>query len=140
MQLADGYLVVLPRDEAKAFFGYKEDQPRLDFLNELLAKDEAKKLGCQGKWQSLHDAFAAASIEDSVLGQCILGGRPLHRGDDYHVCLVRPDVVRFIADQGAKLAETDIDAALWDSVQSVIGLYKEAAELRGAMVFVAKTS
>ena len=138
MQLEDGYLVVLSRDQAKVFFGQREDQPRLAFLQELLASSDTCRLCLDGRWQALHDALSALAIEDSLLSQCILGGRPLHQGNDYHVCLVRPDVVRFIADQAHQIDESSVEASQLDLCQAVLGIYKEAAELAGAMVFVAK--
>lgn len=138
MQLEDGLLIVLPRDEAKAFFGHREDQARLDFINEMVAKDDTKTLGLSGSWQALHDALADVKIDDSVLAQCLLGGRPMHRGDDYHVCLVRPDVVGFIAQQGAQLDDSHLATESHTQAKAVVDLYKTAAELGGAMVFIAK--
>lgn len=138
MNLEDGYLIVLPRDEAKQFFGQREDQARLDFVNELFSKEDTKSLCLNGNWLALHTALEGAPIADSVLAQCLLGGRPLHQGDDHHVCLVRPDVVGFIAQQGARLEEPHVGTELWETSQATIGLYKEAAEIGAAMVFVAK--
>lgn len=140
MQLEDGYLVILPRDQAKLFFGKRDDQERLQFLNEWLASGASSKYGCEGQWQALHEVFSNVNIENSFLTQCILGGRPMHQGDDYHVCLVRPDVVRFIADQGEQIDATQIEAAIFEQVRAVLGFYRAAAELTGAVVFVAKTT
>ena len=138
MQLEDGLLIVLPRDEAKAFFGHRENQARLDFINEMIAKEETKTLGLSGNWQALHDAMTAVELADSVLAQCLLGGRPMHQGDDYHVCLVRPDVVGFIAQQASQLDVPHISEDLLEQAKSIAAIYKTAAELGGAMVFVAK--
>ena len=138
MQLEDGYLIVLLRDEAKAFFGHREDQARLDYINEMLANEETKKLSLNGQWQSIHDALGGVVIEASVLSQCVLGGRSMHQGDDYFVFLVRPDVVGFIAQQGAQIDEAHLASEHLELAKQVVGLYVVAAELSAAMVFVAK--
>lgn len=138
MNLEDGYLLVLPRDEAKQFFGHREDQARLDFVNDLLTNVETNSLCLDGTWQALHTALAGVPIDDSVLAQCILGGRPLHQGEDHHVCLVRPDVVGFIAQQGEQLEQTLVGPDLWEKTKATINLYKAASENGAAMVFVAK--
>ena len=135
MNLADGYLLKLPRDQAKPFFGLRDDASRLDFLNESLAKDDAGKLGLDGAWQAIHDNLSSVSMVDSVLSQCILGGRPMHAGDDHHIFLVRPDVVGFIAQQGSQLG--DQFDSMTSSAQAVLHFYKEAAEAKAAVVFVA---
>ena len=137
MQLEDGVLIVLPRDEAKAFFGHRQDDARLQFIGELMANDSIPKLSCNSKWQAVHDLLAGIELESSVLGQAILGGRPLHQGDDYHVCLVRPDVVGFICDQAKQLTEARC-GDLWPEVSELVATYGKAAEVGGAMVFVSK--
>ncbi len=138
MKLEDGYLFVLERDAAKTFFGHRDDQTRLDFIQELLGQDEVVKQSLTGQWQAVHDALAAVEIEDSVLSQCVLGGRPMHQGDDYSVCLVRPDVVQFIADQSKQLASAGLPENVVDLATSTGEIYQEAANRRGAVVFVAK--
>ena len=140
MKLENGYLIVLPRDDAKQFFGLREDHARLDFVKELLTKDETESLSLHGKWQELHNALEGVPMEDSVLAQCILGGRPMHQGNDHHVCLVRPDVVGFIAQQGAQLEKPQVGADLWESSHAIMGLYKAAAGIGAAMVFVASAT
>lgn len=139
--LEDGYLIVLPRDEAKAFFGHREDQARLDFIHELLANADVKRLSCEGKWNVLQAAFEQVDLDDSLLGQCLMGGRPLHGGDDYVVCLVRPDIVGFITRQSEQLQASYLEQIFKDDVglaQAVLGIYKSATEAAGAVVFVAQ--
>lgn len=137
MNLEDGYLIVLERDNAKAFFAHREDEPRLEFVNELLGNADVPKTSLQGKWQSLHDALAAVEIDDSVLAQCVLGGRPMHQGDDYHVCLVRPDVVQFIAEQ-SKSVDLATLGEVSDLAKEAFAAFLQAVELRAAVVFAAK--
>lgn len=137
MELAEGCLVVLPRDEAKQFFGHRQDEPRLEFIHELLGNDGIQRCGCNSQWQAIHDALSGVELANSVLGQAILGGRPLHQGDDYHVLLVRPDVVAFIAQQ---LNDVDLSelGELADLAREIHATYQAAADVGGAMVFVAK--
>lgn len=137
MQLEDGYLIVLPRDEAKAFFGNREDEARLNFIEELLAKENVQRLSLQGKWQTCHDSLAAIDIPDSMLGQCLLGGRPMYGGNEYHIFLVRPDIVGFIAQQGNSIDVSGVSSDVQQDIRSIVQLYATAAELGGAMVFVA---
>lgn len=137
MQLKNGMLLVLPRSEARTFFSHKDDATRLEFINELIAKPSVPRLDCEGKWQELHDQLAKIPLESSMLDQAILGGRPVHQGDDYHICLVRPDVVGFIAELGAGLKESQCEL-LWAEILKVIAIYQQAADLQAAMVFVAK--
>lgn len=136
MQIEDGYLIVLPRAEAKAFFGHRQDDARLAYIHELLANDEIRRMNCGGKWQAIHDAFEGSTIDESVLGQAILGGRPLHQGDGHHVCLVRPDIVGFICEQ-AKQLDDDFGGEVSTEIKTAIETFNKAAEVGGAMVFVA---
>jgi len=137
MQLEDGYLIVLPRAEAKAFFGHRQDDARLNYIQELLANDEIPRTNCGGKWQAIHNAMNGTTIDESMLGQAILGGRPLHQGDDHHVCMVRPDIVGFICEQ-AKQLEDGFGGEVSAEIKSVVETFNKAAEVGGAMVFVAK--
>lgn len=133
----NGFLMLLDRQRAKELFGCREDQPRLEWLAQLQADGATPQVDCRGQWQALHDAFSAVEIEDSVLSQCILGGRPLHQGDDYHVCLVRPDVVRAVAHQCGSL-DTSTWGELADIASQATELFQSCAEIGGATVFVAK--
>ncbi len=137
MQFDDGYLVVLERDPAKEFFGHRDNDARLAFLTETLQGD-APSIPLEKKWQPLHDALVAVELEDSVLGQCILGGRPMHRGDDFHVCMVRPDIVGFVAQQAAQVDTSKLDDDIAELANSTLNLFKTAAQQRAAVVFVAK--
>ncbi len=138
MDLKDGYLIILPREQAKTFFGHRENEPRLAFLHEVLAEPDTQLLCFDARWKGLHEAFSAVDLKDSVLAQCILGGRPMHRGDDYHICLVRPDIAGFIAQQGSEIEALDLPAEWQELATATIDLYRQAAEVGGAMVFVAK--
>jgi|GEM_PF-2707491 len=138
MNLEDGYLIILERDNAKAFFGHRDDADRLEFINELLSNADVPKTSLQGKWQALHDSLAAIEIEDSVLAQCVLGGRPMHQGDDFHVCLVRPDVVQFIAEQSKSVDLSPLDDEVSDLAKATFETFSKAVELRAAVVFAAK--
>ena len=138
MKLEDGLVIVLPRDEAKAFFGFREDGPRLQFIQELVQNDAIPKASCDGQWQAIHDYLSQLEVDQSFLGQVILGGRPLHQGDDYHVCLVRPDVVGFIQQQLQSLNFENVPFR--EALTSVVTMFEQAANARGATIFVAKRS
>lgn len=137
MQFDDGYLVVLEREPAKEFFGHRDNDARLAFLTETLQGD-AQSIRLEKKWQQLHDALVAIEMEDSMLSQCILGGRPMHRGDDFHVCMVRPDIVGFIAQQAGQVETAKLDDDIAKLAKSTFELFKTAAEQRAAVVFVAR--
>ena len=137
MLLEEGVLFVLPRDEAKMFFGFRQDEPRLQYVRELIENDTIVKSSCAGKWQALHDHLVNVELDQSFLGQAILDGRAVHQGDDHHVILVRPDVVAFIDQQFQRLA-MDRFGNLTPLVQQVAGIYQQAAATRDAVVFAAK--
>lgn len=138
MELDEGVLIVLPLAEAKAFFGFRDDESRLKFIGELLENDAIAKSTCQGKWQALHDYLSGVEIEQSFLGQAILGGRAVHQADNYHVMLVRPDIVGFVAQQLTQLE--DNGSELSPLIQHITKVYQQAASQRGAIVFAAKVT
>lgn len=138
MNLQEGVLIALERDDAKAFFGQREDQARLAFVAELLSRGDVTAKSLHGKWSALHDALAAIELEQSFLEQCILGGRPLHQGEDHHVMLVRPDVVGFIAEQLAQIEMSSLSGDLAADMEVVVQTYQHAAQQNAAVVFVAE--
>ena len=89
-------------------------------------------------------AYSSVDVRESVLEQCILGGRPMHSGA-YHLLLVRPDLVRIVAEQLASVDETRF-LAVWKGEpetgrglgREVTALYRQAAERGDAVVFAAK--
>ena len=137
MLLEDGVLLGLPRDEAKSFFGFREDGPRLEFIKELLENDAIIRTTCQGKWENLHAALSQTAIASSFLSQAILGGRPFYQGEAYHVILVRPDVVGFIHKQLQDISLNEY-GDLAPTLHSVSEFYSQAAAAQQAVVFVAK--
>ena len=132
-----GHVIVLPRDEAKSFFGQKEDATRLEFLADLLKRDGTIQASLDGKWKACHEAFA--SIENAQgLEHCLLGGRDLHQGEDYHVCLVRPDIVRSLASELSGVQTDDSVAEFLPQIAQLASVYEAAAKVGGAIVFVAQ--
>ena len=138
MSLKPGVLIVLERDDAKTFFGQREDAPRLKYLEDLLSRSGVVWTSLNGNWQATHDALCGIEVDESFLDQCLLGGRPLHQGDDYHVVLVRPDVVAFIAGQLSQIDESKLVPEVVQDVKAVSETYRTAAERRAAVVFAAE--
>ncbi len=150
MDAEDGYLVRLQRDEAKSFFGCRTDQSRVEFLQELVQAGDTETLSCHGIWAGLHDVLSAAEDDATALSQCLLGGRNMQHGEDHLVLMVRPDVVRSVAEQGIALEEADFRSRwnatndqtqadfAWSIMQAIIQLYDRASAAGSAMVFLAK--
>ena len=146
LQLQNGYLLVLPREAAKSFFGCRTDEDRWEFLRGWLTSEEAETVDCQGIWRRLHDLLTAQS-EGSALDQCLLGGRPMHKDDDALLFLVRPDVVRAVA---AECQKPSCDLLQWEgngkshedlvrvTLQRIAQLYSSAAAQGAAVVFFAQ--
>lgn len=139
MQFQDGLLIILPKDEAKAFFGFRDDAARLSFLQQLLDSDRIHKASCAGEWQAVHDHLAAVAVsaETSFLSQAILGGRPMQQGGTHVIALVRPDIVGFISQQLQEIS-LDTPEPLADTLRAVAAVYAQATADRAAMVFVAQ--
>jgi hypothetical protein len=109
-----------------------------------LGSADGVQVDCQSIWSELHDVFQKLNAENSALDQCILGGRSMHQGD-FHVALVRPDVVRALAGQLAAIAEAEFRSSwpadehedAWRLCENIKDLYAKAAEQGDAVVFVA---
>ena len=151
-KLKDGHLIVLPREEAKSYFSCRTDDARLEFVQQRLVSKTAETLNCEGIWEPLQRALTNAAPSDSVLSQCLLGGRPMHLGDSHVVLMVRPDVVGQIADELESLTEADLrqrwdavsDAGeggdlAWSITTGMAQLYRRAADTGGAVVFCAQS-
>lgn len=139
MSLKQGVLIVLERDDAKAFFGQREDAARLEFINAALERADIVAKSLSGNWQATHEALTSIDLEESFLDQCILGGRPMHQADDYRIVLVRPDIAAFIAEQLTQIEESSLPPGVVDDVKVVAEAYKTAAERKAAVVFAAQS-
>jgi len=161
-----GYHIALGREHAKRLFGLKQDQEILRFLEELKGSAEMKKSGrlldCGTAWDAIHRCLTEGELDpaagDFPLNHAVLGGKRLHQGSDHAAVLIRPDMVRFIADALAEVDETDFRQKYFslnrDSYKQPIGekefvqtwivlrdlqvFFGAAAENMEAVVFTAK--
>ncbi len=161
-----GYHIALGREHAKRLFGLKEDQAILQFLEELKADSAMKKSGrvleTGTAWDAIHRCLTEGELDpaggDFPLSHAVLGGKPLHQGDDYAAVLVRPDMTRFIADALDEIEEDDVRekffalnpqsyrqpigekefTEVWLALQNLTLFYKAATENLEAVVFTAR--
>jgi hypothetical protein len=160
--LTGGVLFVLSRDDAKTFFGLKDDELLIGFISELLeTKDEMPRVATEGVWETLHRCLSDGTLNPTggkaPLNHCILGGRQMYQGADRIVALVRPDVVPHVAIEMAGVEkcwlrsryESTSAAAgndpfdvekfeeAFEKIEAIHTLYMMAAEEGGAVVFAA---
>ena len=159
-----GYHIALTREHAKRLFGQIDDESLRQFLDELKNSPEMKKSGrileTGTAWNAIHRCLTEGELDpaggDFPLNHAVLGGKQLHKGDDYAAVLVRPDMTRFIADGLAEVKEEDFRAkffalpasygqpinekefiAVWLAIQNLKVFYEAAAENLEAVVFTA---
>ena len=88
-----GVLIELPRDQAKTFFSTKGDEAVLEFVQNMLANDQANCLNTEGSWKELAKAFG----DEPPMAWCFTAGRPMHPGESHNIMLIRPDMVGHVA-------------------------------------------
>lgn len=119
-QLADGVLIELPRDLAKAFFGCRDESSVREFLETRLDDDQTNQVAFSGAWQLLAKCFGDGTLEvgsgEPPLSWCFLGGRPMPAGDGQTVNLLRPDMVGHIA---TKIGELEVTTWLAEQAQQL---------------------
>jgi hypothetical protein len=144
---ADGEDEVLAETAEDFFTGERQEQ---GFLAE---SDKA--------WDAMHRCLGDGLLDDigegaTPMNWCVLGGRNLHGGDDYIICLVPPDQARQVAAEIGKLSkdwfrdryfaldpneydgprdEDDFEYT-WSNFQDVRRLYQNAAKAGRAVVFL----
>jgi hypothetical protein len=161
-----GYHIALGREHAKQLFGLKDDQAILKFLEELKAAPEMKKSGrlldTGTAWNAIHRCLTEGELDPAggefPLNHAVLGGKELHKGDDYAAVLIRPDMTRFIADALEEVTEEDFRAKfmalnsqsygepindkefikVWLALQNLKVFFEAAAENLEAVVFTAR--
>ncbi|MEM7315018.1 MAG: DUF1877 family protein [Planctomycetota bacterium] len=154
--LSGGYLFELVRDNAKEFFGLRGDEPVRDYVVNLSQAENVNKLKLDSHWETLARLFSNGTLDPSAgeppLQWCFLGGRPMFQGDQSSVMLVRPDMVRHVAEALAdadtcwlksrveKLTATaDGPIEITDDVASMLpqlrDFYNQSAEAGSAVVF-----
>jgi len=112
-----GFHVALGRENAKTLFGLKDDDSLRKFVQDLKIskeiKDSGRLVNCGPHWATIHcclndgDQSLDPAAGEFPLNNAILGGKALHRGDDYLAMLVRPDVVPFVTEALAGVKQSD---------------------------------
>ncbi|MFT7639836.1 MAG: hypothetical protein ACI9G1_001574 [Pirellulaceae bacterium] len=158
-----GFLLSLSRDDAKVLFSNRDPESIIATVNGFLESEEKRFTGCildlEKNWNPIHRCLSDGSIDPNAgeqpLNHTILGGRHLYHQADRFVVLVRPDMVRHVAEALAKadvsqleakhkelpsdvLEESDDWPTVKTALQRIAALYKEAADDGNAVVFTAE--
>lgn len=113
--VGQGFHIALAREHAKTLFGLKDDDNLRQFLEDLRKRPDVKKSGrlleAGTLWDPIHRCLTDGTLDpaagDFPLNTAVLGGKQLHRGNDYTAVLIRPDMTQFIADALAELDEDE---------------------------------
>ena len=141
--------------ELKQLLAARGDEAVMEQIEEIEGGwDKAWLIETDGAWWAIHLALTSKGASPG-LGRVVLGGRPLYKGDDYHVVLVPAQDVIEVADvlvrldqvsfkrlydpidrkaYGRSLSAEDF-AYTWDSVVPLQKFWKQAADARRAVVF-----
>jgi hypothetical protein len=161
-----GSHIALAREHAKTLFGLKDDESIRRFLADLQARPDMKKSGRVLEtgifWDPIHRCMTDGELDpaggDFPLNHAILGGKQLLKGADYTAVLIRPDMIRFIADALAELEEEELRKKffalgstsykepidekhfmqMWLMLKDLKVFFEAAAENMEAVVFTAK--
>ncbi len=120
-----GFHVALGREHAKRLFGIKDDESLRQFVEELTNSKEIRSSGrlveSGPHWATIHCCLTDGELDPAggefPLNHVVLGGKALHRGDDYTAVLVRPDMTLFIAEALGDLKQADFRAK-FDALRS----------------------
>ena len=153
------------REHAKQLFGLKDDDSLRKFVLDLRNSKEMKTTGrlvdTKTHWAAIHccltDGELDATAGDFPLNHVILGGKALHKGDDYTAVVVRPDMTPFIAEALGDVKQADFRAKfdalrkdvpeparnkefaeVWRTLQELRVLFEDAATNREAVLFTAE--
>jgi hypothetical protein len=144
-----GYLFALGRDQAKQFFGHRDEAAVLAYVREL--RQQGLGLNCGTLWKLLHRCLAEQTDSGDPampLGLAFLGGRPMVDGE-HLVRFVRPDLTTHVASALAEISTDElrlrlerVDPDALDSFEPLVDLlatvrafYERAAGARQAVVF-----
>ena len=161
--VGNGYLISLTREHAKRLFGQQDDLGLRQFLSELRnardLKDSGRVLELGTLWDPLHRCLTDGELDpaggEAPLNHAILGGKQLHRGNDYIAAMVRPDMTTFVAEALAEVKEDELRKKffglnpesygrpinekhfmeVWIALRNARILYEAAAENLEAVVF-----
>jgi hypothetical protein len=143
----------------------QDDENLRAFLDELRSSremiDSGRVLDIGSTWDPLHRCLTDGELDPAggefPLNTVILGGKQLHRGDDYTAVLIRPDMVSFVEGALGEIEEEDFRKkffnlpesyagprdekefmALWLQLQNLKVFFEAASENMEAVVFTAK--
>ena len=143
----------------------KDDENLRSFLDELRTSSEMKKSGrvldIGTTWDAMHRCLTDGELDPAggefPLNTVILGGKQLHRGDDYTAVLIRPDMTTFIDQALREIEEDDFHQKflnlppsytqprgekefmeVWLQLQNLKVFFEAASENMEAVVFTAK--
>lgn len=96
-----GVHFALRADEAARLLAARDDEALVEVLQEEIEERWDAEWLCETDkaWDAIHRCVGDGSLvaDGSMLGKCVLGGRQLHRGDDYVISYVTPAEVAAIA-------------------------------------------
>ncbi len=160
-----GYHVALGREHAKQLFSLKDDDALRNFVQGLKDSKEMRTSGrlvdTKTHWAALHCCLTDGELDPAggefPLNHVILGGKALHKGDDYTAIVVRPDMTPFIAEALGDIKQIDFRAKfdtlrkdvpeatrnkeyveVWRTLQELRVLFEDAAANREAVLFTAE--
>jgi hypothetical protein len=110
-----GYHIALTREHTKRVFSQLDDESLRAFLNELITSPEMIKSGrvldIGASWDAIHRCLTDGDLDPAggefPLNHTILGGKELHKGDDYAATLIRADITPFVAEALNELREPE---------------------------------
>jgi len=160
-----GYHVALGREHAKQLFTLKDDDSLRKFVEGLKNSKEIRSSGrlvdVQTHWAAIHCCLTEGELDPAggefPWNHVILGGKALHRGNDYLAVVVRPDMTKFIAEALGDLKQADFRAKfdayrkdapesarnkefveVWRTLQELRVLFEDAATNMEAVLFTAE--
>jgi hypothetical protein len=161
--VGNGYLISLTREHAKRLFGQQDDDRLRNFLGELRSAPDLKQSGrvleLGTLWDALHRCLTDGELDpaggEPPLNHAILGGKQLHRGNDYIAAMVRPDMATFVAEALSHVKEDGLRQKffglnvesygrpidekhfmeIWIALRNMRILYEAASENLEAVVF-----
>ena len=133
-----GYHIALTREHAKRVFNQLDDEALRAFLNELITSkqmiDSGRVLDIGTSWDAIHRCLTEGELDPAggefPLNHTILGGKELHKGDDYAATLIRPDITGFVAEALNEIREPEFREKFFTlNPDSYKGLINEKAFL-----------
>lgn len=162
---ARGFYIALGREHAKRVFGQKDDAGMQQLVQELQSLPEMKKSGrlleMGQTWDPIHRCLTDGELDadggEPPLSYVVLGGKQLHKGDDYIAVLLRPDMTPIVSEALDEVHEVEFRAKflalpasytrpkgekdfqeVWLAVQRLKVFFQAAAENLEAVLFTVK--